>query len=259
MESKLTAETKSEKKEAPIQSVARALEILQCFYDADELRLGEISKKLNLNKSTAYGLIRTMETYGFLAQSADTGKYRLGMSLFRLANNIDSSLRTLARTSLGSLVHEFGETANLSVRVGDYNMYLEKLESPFSVRICTSPGEMFPLYLTAMGKCILSYLPDEEISGILSRVQYVQYTPNSLMSDEDVMRDLEQIRRTGFSIDNEERELGLTCVAVPVFDRHNEVIAALSVSGPSQRMPREKINTIQLTLRNEARNIQMRL
>lgn len=239
--------------------MARALEILQCFYNTDELRLGEISKKLNLNKSTAYGLIRTMESYGFLSQDSDTGKYRLGMSLFRLANNIDSSLRTLGRTSLGSLVHEFGETANLSVRVGDYNMYLEKLESPYSVRISSAPGAMYPLYLTAMGKCILSYLPDEEVSGILSRFTYIQYTPNSLMSNEEVRRELELVRQRGFSIDNEERELGLTCVAVPVFNGQNEVIAALSVSGPSQRMPREKINTIQLMLRNEARNIQMRL
>lgn len=247
------------KKDAPIQSVARAMEILECFYDCEELRLTEISKRLNLNKSTTYGLVRTMETYGFLSQNTDTGKYRLGMSMFRLGNNIESTLRSLARISLGSLVQEFGETANLSVRVGDYNIFFEKLESPFSMRICTSPGQMFPLYLTAMGKCILAFLPEAEVRGILSRTTYVKYTPNSLMKDEEVLRELESIRVKGFSIDNEEREYGLTCVAAPVFNKKGDVIAALSVSGPTMRMSAEKINDIQIMLRNEAARLQSSL
>lgn len=249
-------EEKLSKKDAPIQSVARALEILECFYTCPELRLTEISKRMGLNKSTTYGIIRTLEAYDFLSQNPDTNKYELGMSIFRLGNSIESSLRALARTSLGTLVQEFGETANLSVRVGDYNMYLEKLESPFSVRICTSPGQMFPLYLTAMGKCMLAFLPDEEVKGILSRTTYVQYTRNSLMTSEDVLKELKIIRSCGYSVDNEEREFGLVCVAAPIFNKKGDVIAALSVSGPTQRMPEEKINKIQLMLRQEATKIQ---
>lgn len=247
------------KSEAPIQSVARALGILECFHTHDELRLTEISSLMDLNKSTTYGIVRTLEAYGFLSQDPDTEKYRLGMSIFRLGNNIESPLRSLARISLGTLVQEFGETANLSVRSGDYNIYLEKLESPFSMRICTSPGQLFPLYLTAMGKCMLAYLPPEEVHDILSRTNYVQYTENSLMSSEEVLKELEIIKVQGYAIDNEEREFGLICVAVPVFNKQNELIAALSVSGPAQRMPEEKINEIQKKLRQEALKIQQSL
>lgn len=240
---------------APIQSVARALSVLECFAGHTELRLTEISSMIGLNKSTTYGLVRTLEAYDFLEQNQDTGKYRLGMTIFRLGNNIETPLRSLARISLGTLVQEFGETANLSVRSGDNNIYLEKLESPFSMRISTSTGQLFPLYLTAMGKCMLAYLPDDEVNDILSRAHYVQYTKNSLMSSEEVIRELKDIRIKGYAIDNEEREFGLICVAVPVFNKQNELIAALSVSGPAQRMPAEKVNEIQKKLKQEALKI----
>ena len=250
------SEDQLKRKDAPIQSVARALEILECFYNCPELRLTEISKRMGLNKSTVYGIVRTLEAYDFLSQNLDSGKYELGMSIFRLGNNIESSLRALARISLGTLVQEFGETANLSVRVGDNNMFLEKLESPFSMRICTSPGQMFPLYLTAMGKCMLAFLPDDEVKGILSRTSYVQYTKNSLMQPEEVQKELKVIRSYGYAVDNEEREFGLVCVAAPIFNKQGEVIAALSVSGPTQRMPKDKVDKVQMMLRQEAAKIQ---
>lgn len=246
-------------RKVPVQSVARALGILECFYDHSSLRLVELSQMTGLNKSTTFGLVRSLEEMGFLRQDKDTGKYQLGTAIFRLGNNVESSLRSLAKISLGILVGKFGETANLSVRSGDNNMYLEKLESPFSMRISTSLGQTFPLYLTAMGKCILAYLPETEVDDILSRVRFVRYTQNSLMSAEAVKRDLMFVRERGYSVDNEERERGLICIAVPVFNRSDEVVASLSVSGPSPRMPENKLMEIQDTLKQEALRIRASL
>ena len=251
--------TITKQKAAPVQSVARALGILECFYEHNELRLTDISHMLNLNKSTTHGLVKTLESFGFLSQNKENEKYKLGAAIFRLGNNMDSSLRSLAKISLATLVQEFGETANLSVRVGDKNMFLEKLESPFSMRISTSLGQMFPLYLTAMGQCMLAYLSEDEINSILAHTEYVRYTEKSLMSSEEVLIQLKDIRENGFSIDDEERECGLICVAVPIFDEKNEVMAALSVSGPTLRMTQAKISAIISKLRQEAHKLQKSL
>ena len=252
-------ELNTAKSTATIQSVDRALNILECFNEQEEYRLSEISQKVGLKNSTAYGIVHTLEVHGFLAQNPDTGKYRLGLTMFRLGNNLESSLRSLAKISLTSLVSQFSETANLSIRSGDYNLYLEKLESPLSMRISTAQGQLFPLYVTAMGKCMLAYLSDTEVDDILSRADFTPLTKNTLTSPEKVKAALVDIRKKGYAIDNEEREYGITCIAVPIFDGKLNVIASLSVSGPTMRMTFDKMEGMKDALKVESAKITQQL
>ena len=224
---------------APIQSVERAIWILKCFETHGELSLSEISRILALHKSTAFGLVSTLEAYQLLEQDQSSGKYRLGIELFRLGSKVNVDLRSIVAPYLDKLVRICGETVNFVIPDGDSVVYLEKKESPHSMRIATALGQREPLYRTATGKAILSRLPLETAKEILQRTKFERMTGNTLLSVDDVMQQLSVIRKQGYAVDNEELEYGLICLGVALVNSNNHPVGAISVSGPASRMTPE--------------------
>lgn len=225
-----------EDKKGLIQSVARAIQILECFNQYKELGVSEISKMINLHKSTAFGLISTLENYNFLEQNKVTGKYKLGNEIFRLGTKVNTDLISITLPYLNDLVSRCQETVNLVTRDNYSVLYLKKVESPHSMRICTRDGEKLPLYCTAVGKTILAYLQDDEVNDIMSKIQLVKFTDKTITDKDILLQQLEKIRQKGYAEDFEELEIGLVCVASPIFNHHNEPVAGISVSGPASRM-----------------------
>ncbi len=219
-----------------IQSVGRAIEILKCFDNNEQIGVTEISKMLNLHKSTTFGLISTLEAYQFLEKDEDTGKYRLGMELYRLSTKVNSNLRRIANPYLERLVNEFEETVNLVMRDDIYVTYLEKIESPHSMRISTREGLRLPLYCTAVGKAILSTYSDEYINEVLSNTEIKKYTDKTVINEKEIISNINIVRKNGYAEDFEELEEGLTCVAAPIINHTKKAVAAISVSGPTARM-----------------------
>lgn len=224
-----------------IQSVVRAVEILRCFEDAEMLGVSEIAVKLGLNKSTAFGLVSTLASTGLLERDGETGRYRLGLELFRLGNQVNASLRRLVVQELSELSAQVEETVNFVQPEGGNVIYVVKQESPHSMRICTKIGQRLPMYCTAVGKAILAFRPEAEQKQIIRGFAYRAFTRSTVTTDQRLLEDLAWIRREGYAVEREELEYGLVCVAAPILDAGGRAIAAISCSGPEGRMTNEKI------------------
>lgn len=219
-----------------IQSVSRAISILRCFTDFQELGLTEISKMIGLHKSTTSGIVKTLKKENILVQNEETGKYRLSIDLFCLAVTAKQELSDLCEPYLESLLQKTGETVNLAMRDKSSVVYIEKKESLHSMRICTSVGVRMPFYCTAIGKAIFAYCDEEETKRLLEDIKMEALTSHTITEEAKLMFELKKIRNQGVAYDMEELEYGLICVAAPLFNMQQEPIAAVSVSGPSMRM-----------------------
>ena len=247
------------RKQPPIQSITRAISILRCFTDKQELGLTEISIMVGLHKSTTAGIINTLKDEALLVQNQENGKLRLGIELFCLAVNAKMELGELVMPYLDQLLQETEETVNLAVRDGVHIVYIEKKESPHSMRICTSVGKRLPLYCTAIGKAILAFMSEAERETVLNELTFYPFTGKTITDRRTLLEMLDSIRAEGVSYDFEELENGLVCVAAPIFDKNGQPVAAVSVSGPSIRMGKPARQHIKQLLLRESRAISSRL
>jgi DNA-binding IclR family transcriptional regulator len=242
-----------------IQSVERAIAILRCFEDHDELGVTEISKMIGLNKSTAFGLINTLRKEKFLQGNEKTGGLKLGLGLFRLSVNVKLDLKIICAPYINELLQTTKETVNLVVRDGDNVIYIEKKESPYSMRISTRIGRQLPLYCTAVGKAILAFLRDDEIQEYIGRVRLKPFTDRTLKSKKELREQLLRIRQEGCAYDMEELENGVICVAVPILSPEKIPAGGLSVSGPSIRITPAKCKEISKLLLLRAAQITLKI
>ncbi|KZE38999.1 IclR family transcriptional regulator [Bhargavaea cecembensis] len=221
-----------------IQSVDRAIDILELFMASKpELSIKEISGKLELSKSTVHGIIKTLEYRGYLQQDPESLKYRLGIKLFELGNVVGNSMdiRKIASPLIRGLVEELSETVHLAVMEREEVVYVEKLEGPRTLTIYSHVGKRAPVHCTGVGKAILAYQSEEQIERMLTSGDLVAHTQHT-MTDISVIREhLRTIRENGYAVDDEEIELGLKCVAAPIFDHQGNVTASISCSAPKVR------------------------
>jgi len=220
----------------PIQSVSRAAAILRCFYDHQELALQEICELVGLHKSTTSTLVITLKNEQLLEQDPVTSKYRLGMSAFILGASTQINLRTLTLPYLSSLNTRFLETVNLAAPVDTDIIYINKIESDYSMRTCTRIGQRLPFYCTANGKAIFAYYPEEKLQRIINSLAIHSFSEATVADSEALCRELAAVRTNGYACDNEELEQGLCCYAAPIFDCSGAPAAAISVSGPVGRL-----------------------
>jgi len=222
-----------------IQSVDRALDILELYLTSpEELSVKEISEAMGLSKSTVHGLIKTLEQRGYLKQNPGNMKYRLGMKLFSLGNVVADHLdiRKIARPVIRRLADNIKETVHLAVLNGDEVVYTEKVEGPGALRMYSQVGRKVPVYCTGVGKVILAYQDEETVERLLSKETLRAFTPYTITDKEKLKAHLAAIREQGYALDNEEIELGLKCVAAPIYDHQCKVIASISCAGPAIRM-----------------------
>ena len=247
------------RKQPSIQSINRAVSILRCFADKQELGLTEISNMLGLHKSTTAGIVNTLKDEALLVQNRENGKLRLGIELFCLAVNAKMELSELVMPYLDHLLKETEETVNLAVRDGVHIVYIEKKESPHSMRICTSVGKRLPLYCTAIGKAILAFMDETERELVLDELTFYPFTEKTITDKRMLLEILDIIRTEGAAYDFEELENGLVCIAAPIFNKYGQPIAAVSVSGPSIRMGKSARQDIKQLLLSESRAISNQL
>lgn len=226
-----------------IQSVDRAIAILeQMASRGGSASLSDLASALGLCRSTVHGLLATMKQRGLVAQETN-GVYVLGIKLFELGTVAVSrlDLRTIAGPVLQQLVDKFQETAHLVVADGLDVIYIDKRECARSMRIVSQVGYRLPAYCTAVGKAILAFMPTEELDRLLADVELQAWTRNTITDKQLLKADLQEVRRRGYALDREEIFEGLCCVGAPIRDHTHQVIAALSVAGPSMRLGPDRI------------------
>jgi len=233
------SETENDKNERYIlHSVSTAFSILDLFFQYEELSPAEIARCININRSTAFRFLVTMEQSGYLIKTSNA-KYRLGVKISSLGQIAHS------RMELISLVHPFlvglsektGESSHLAIMDDATHVtFIDKSVGTLWLTMDVVIGYSKYAHLTGTGKAILAYQTDQFINQYIRSASFEPSTPNSIKDAGSLLRVLDVIRAQGFSIDNEEVEAGLYCIAVPILSRDNAPIAAISLSGPTTRM-----------------------
>lgn len=221
-----------------LNSVDSALSILNLFFDYEELSVNEVAKLINVSRSTAFRFMVTLENKGFVAKT-DNAKYRLGINMFSLG------MIAYNRMELVSLIHPYlielaevsGETCHISILDdGMQVVFVDRALGSSLLKMDTALGYREYAHHTATGKAILAFQKEDVINQYIRRANFSKSTPNSIKDGATLNKILEKIRFDGYACDNEESELGLTCLAMPLLDRAGRAYAAISISGPTTRM-----------------------
>jgi DNA-binding IclR family transcriptional regulator len=246
-----------------VQSIIKGLNILELLDREGALSIAEISEGLQLQKSTVHRLVSTLKHKGYVLQDPVTLKYRNSFKLFEMGNNTVErlGLRREAQALLEELNVKTKETVNLAILDGFHIIYIDKIESPETIRIGLNIGKRLPAYCTGLGKVILAYLKKEKLNKLLQEHPLKRYTKNTICDKDELIKHLEQVRKQGYSIDNEEYIDGLKCIAAPVMNYKGEVVAAISIAIPSIRYGDggQKIQVMIDQLKQTAGNISERL
>ncbi|MBM7691539.1 DNA-binding IclR family transcriptional regulator [Peribacillus deserti] len=221
-----------------IQSVERALKILDLFDERErELTITEISKRMNLHKSTVHSLLKTLQVQRYISQNEENGKYSLGLKLFERGSMVlgHLDLRNVARKHLEWLSATTNLTVHLVVLEGQEGVYVDKVEGSGVTVMYSRIGRRVPIHTSAVGKSLVAARTDSELDLLLEGYSYTRPTEKSIGSKEEFLAELEKVRAAGYSIDNEENEPGIVCLAVPIKNYSGNVIAAMSVSIPASK------------------------
>jgi DNA-binding IclR family transcriptional regulator len=241
-----------------VQSLERALDLLEALAGTDELGVSDIAARTGLVPSTAHRLLGTLVARGYAAQNPATGRYMIGYKLLELTSGLQdrlARLRAAARPHLEAIQEQTGETTNLVVLEGRSVVYIDSVSGTRSVRLITEIGRAIPAHTSGAGKALLAWRSPEELAALLDGVELIAATPHTLTTLEDLQADLARIRERGYATDNEEHEPGVACVATPVLDRSGKAIAAISISGPTTRILGEHTETLADLLREHAAKV----
>jgi len=233
-----------EKQDYMIRCVSNALNILESFTEDDaELGVTELGKRLNLHKNNVFRLLATLEMHGYIEQNKISGNYRLGIKPLKLGKAFQRhcGLTSQSKEILRDLVASCNETVSIGVFKGGKVIYIDVEETTKSVRVVSRLGAVLPAYCTSIGKVLLAYKSEKEISSFFQEIHFKPYTTKTVMDQEALLRQFDEIRRRGYAIDNEEFEESVKCIAAPVRDYTRNVVAGLSISGPAHRLPETRI------------------
>lgn len=237
----------SKKPNQLIKSLDRALDILELIVSRENgMGVTEVSRELDIHKSTVYRLLDTLKFRGYLEKNEDNHKYRAGINLFELSskviNDIDSRIRV--RPYLEELMQKTKETIHLGILDAGEVIYLDKVESTATIRMYSQVGKRVPAHSTSLGKAIMAHLSEERVKEILKEKGMEKNTENTIIELDKFLAHLEKVRKQGFAVDDEEQEEDIRCIAGPIFNHRGDVVAAFSISAPITRMTETRMKEL---------------
>jgi DNA-binding IclR family transcriptional regulator len=243
-------------------AVERTLSILELLsVTKSGLTLPELSRRLGLPKSSTYCLLVTLERRGYLLRNNRTHRYMFGLKLFSLANMALSGIEL--RENAGSFLHALMQRTRLTVHMAiiedDEAVLIEKVEPPGLVRLATWVGKRLELHSSAVGKCLLAYLPEAEFLRLVRDRGLTRNNENTITSIRKLKQQITQIRHAGYAIEDEEGEIGCRCVGAPVFDHSGNLVAAVSVAGTTAQIRTEDFTYFGQLVRQSASDISQAL
>jgi DNA-binding IclR family transcriptional regulator len=236
--------TVAEAANGTVQSVDRAMTILEILSRSGDTGVTEIAAHLGVHKSTAFRLLATLEAHRMVEQLGERGLYRLGVGNLRLAGATTARLDvvTEAREACRRLAKSTGETINVAVLADTAALYVDQVAGNEGLQAHNWVGQRIPLHATSNGKVLLSELSDD---GVRAAVVDLPRLTERTITDRDVLAtELAHVREVGYALANNELEVGLSAVAAPIRNVHNEIVASISVSGPSFRLTDERLTAV---------------
>lgn len=222
-----------------LSTVRNAARVLKAFRDGGpSLGVSELARRLGLGKSTVHRLLATLAGEGLVAHDQETGMYRLGLALYELGALVPAhlALHEAATPVIEALRYNTRETVQVSVLDGREVVYVERLESSYTLRIMGRVGHRMPAYCSSSGKVLLAFLSDERLNTLLADWALTPLTPQTITDGERLRSELHRIRARGFAENVNESEPGAASVAAPIRGIGGDVVAAVGVVGPTTRL-----------------------
>ena len=222
------------------QSSDKLLKLVEFLATQGEpLRLVDISKALEMNNSTTLRFLTSLMNNGYLAQEPDTSKYYLTYKFCAIGVQIKNHMKLngMIYPSLREVARETGETTCLAINQNNQVVYINVVEAPGQVvKTMQRIGNIAPIHCTGIGKLFLSNYSEEQIDNVISKQGLKKFTDNTITTKSALLEETARIRQQGYAIDNEECEKGTRCVAFPIYDYSDRIIAGFSITGPSLRI-----------------------
>ena len=247
---------------AQVQSLTRGLWILQCLARTEGgLTLTDIAQRVQLPPSTTHRLLSTLEKMGYVYQAGDLALWYVGIEAFAVGSSFLSNRDFVAQSHayMRRLMEQAGETTNLAILDGTEAVFIDQVQCRETMRTIVKLGSRVPLHASGVGKAIFASLPDDQIDAMLKVRGLPRITENTITSPETMWASIRVIRQRGWSFDDEEHLPGTRCVAAPFYDEHAEPLGAISVAGPTSRLPDERIKQLGPLVSHIAEEITHRL
>jgi IclR family transcriptional regulator, KDG regulon repressor len=238
-----------------IRSVTKAVRLLEALSkESGPQGVSDLARQLKMDKSSVSRMLRTLEQGSLVACDETTGRYTLGLGLVHLGQRVlrRLDLRTVARSSLVTLVQKTHECAHLAVRTGDRALYVDQETPGRGVNVDAPVGTLAPLHCTALGKILLAFAPERVQESVLQNVPIESFTRRTLTDPAALQSHLASVRSRQVAFDDEEFSVGVRCMAAPVFRHDNLIIGAVGISGPSPRFSDDRMREWETILRDEA-------
>jgi IclR family acetate operon transcriptional repressor len=227
-----------------MKSLDKALDIVELIADRSGIGVREIAQRCGLPPATAHRIVAALTRRGYLDKNPRSHGYRLSPRFLVLGEKVQQQIDvvSVARPFLERLMADTRENANLCIRDGHKIVYVDQVGSPdHNLRIFTKLGGSAPLYASGVGKVFLSHFSESQLESYLKDVTRKRYTPHTLTTQKALVSSIQAIHDAGYAVDNQEKEVGVRCVAAPVYDHAGRIRAAVSVSGATQRLSMKRL------------------
>src|SRR6266581_7986836 len=262
IEPKPTADSESDSRDGGVQSVDRALLIIETLAEDDEgYRLSDLSVRTGLSTSTVHRLLATLENRRFVQFDRYESKWHVGAQSFAVGATFARRRNFVAQAMpyLRKLRDQTRETANLAVVDDESIIVLTRIESREIMRSLTKVGGRVAMVASGVGKAVLATYADEDVNAIIRHHGMPRLTEKSIVRPGELFRELEKVRRQGYAIDDEEACMGLRCIAAVVYNDCSEPLAAISVSGMTSRLTDDRLSSLGQTVREVAAELTVAL
>lgn len=245
-----------------VPAIKRAFQVIDLLGKTEPgLTISDIHRTLKLPLSSVATILYTLEALGYLERDESSGRYTLGVRMLSFSRRVSDQLNLVGRCQalLEELVRECGLTGHLAVRRDGESMYVARVAAPGLLQISSYVGMRWPVHASAVGKALLAFLPEQDRARILGNLELRPVTPHTLTSPTILEKQFRTFRGTGYTWEISEGEVGVACVAAPIFGLDEDVIAAISVAGSTQQITRANLRRIGPVVRRYADRMSAKL
>jgi IclR family acetate operon transcriptional repressor len=242
-----------------IKSLDRAIEVFEFLSEAQGKSLAMISSEMGQSAATVYRILVTLEGRGLVEFDPNEQLWYIGAQAFVIGARFlrRTSLVDRARPILRKLMEETGETANLGIEREGAVLFISQVETHATIRAFFPPGTLSPMHASGIGKALLAQMDEDRLDRILAAQRFERFTKYTLTDLGHLRENLIEVREVGYSVDDEEKNLGMRCIAAPVFDVSDEAVAGISVSGPISRVGEGDVSHLSRAVKDAAQALSL--